>query len=129
MKTRQFKRAHYDVMYQEIESLGISVKDYYYNNLDRLSSITLKTFIDAISKSRCNRRYLSNSSTLSVLELSKEQLDKIGSNKARAVSSTLHGEKAKINICYGNVIFEVESQNAPKLIADTILSLSKCFKE
>ena len=75
MKTRQFKRAHYDVMYQEIESLGISVKDYCYNNLDRLSSITLKTFINAISKSRCSRRYLSNSSTLSVLELSKEQLD------------------------------------------------------
>lgn len=49
MKARRFKRAQYDVMYQEIESLGISVREYYYNNVDKLSSITLKTFMDAIS--------------------------------------------------------------------------------
>ncbi len=129
MKIRRFKRAQYDVMYQEIESLGISVRDYYYNNLDRLCTITLKTFMDAISKSRCNRRYISNPSTLSVFELSKEQLDKVGSNKVCAVSNPIQVTKAKINICYGDVTFEVESQNASKLIADTILSLSKCFKE
>ena len=78
MSYKGFKSADYGRMNQEISSQGITVKSYYYQNIDRLCSIQFNSFCGAISDAR-RRAFISKtaSSTVSVVELTKADLELI----------------------------------------------------
>ncbi|SPT70519.1 hypothetical protein [Anaerobiospirillum thomasii] len=78
MSYKGFKSADYDRMNQEISSQGITVKSYYYQNIDRLCCIQFNSFCGAISDAR-RRAFISKtaSSTVSVVELTKADLELI----------------------------------------------------
>ena len=77
MSYKGFKSADYDRMNQEISSQGITVKSYY-QNIDRLCCIQFNSFCGAISDAR-RRAFISKtaSSTVSVVELTKSDLELI----------------------------------------------------
>ena len=122
MRKGFFTQDEYDRMNEEILSLGVTVATYYHQNIDKLGCIKLKTFVNYISRSRQKIFSLQHSTpAISVVELTKADLAAVKANPI--ANKNLKGEAAVVNISYGQVTFEVISDNAPKLIADTILSL------